>query len=183
MAGVNVCVLGSVNVGKTSLCRSFKGEFSTEQQPTVGIDMRPIVVDGKTLVLYDTAGQEQYRASTYQHCRNAAALLFVFDITSRGSFDELSSIRQSVLEKVAGTPAVFVVGNKIDISAERQVNRDDGQRRADEWEATYHEVSARTEEGVQELFSDVARKAAPPREVPDQPILADKGAADGKCCK
>jgi small GTP-binding protein len=182
MAEIKVCVLGPVGVGKTSLCRSYKGEFSLEQQSTIGVDTRPIEVDGKILVLYDTAGQEQYRATTYQYCRNAAALLFVFDITSHESFDELSTIRHAVLEKVAGTPAVFVVGNKLDLKDERHVLRDEAQTRAEEWEATYCEASAKTEDGVPELFKEVAKKESTPRQAPAEPILRDPGSSNDKCC-
>jgi small GTP-binding protein len=182
MSEIKVCVLGPVGVGKTSLCRSYNDEFSNEQQPTIAVESRAITVRGKDLVLYDTAGQEQYHATTYQYCRNAAALLFVFDIRSRESFDELSNIRHTVLEKVSGAPAVFVVGNMLDLANGRQVNRDEGQERADEWEATYFEVSARTNDRVTELFTEVAEKAVAPNAISSEPIPEDGGVLRSQCC-
>jgi hypothetical protein len=94
----------------------------------------------------------------------------------------LSNIRHAVLEKVSGAPAVFVVGNMLDLANERQVNRDEGERRAGEWEATYFEVSAKTNDGVTELFTDVAEKAVAPNAISSEPIPVDGGVLRSQCC-
>ncbi|XP_032000951.1 ras-related protein Rab-26 isoform X3 [Hylobates moloch] len=90
-----VMLVGDSGVGKTCLLVRFKdgaflaGTFIS----TVGIDFRNKVldVDGVKvkLQMWDTAGQERFRSVTHAYYRDAHALLLLYDVTNKASFDNI----------------------------------------------------------------------------------------------
>uniref|UniRef100_A0A8C0LR12 RAB26, member RAS onco family n=1 Tax=Canis lupus dingo TaxID=286419 RepID=A0A8C0LR12_CANLU len=90
-----VMLVGDSGVGKTCLLVRFKdgaflaGTFIS----TVGIDFRNKVldVDGVKvkLQIWDTAGQERFRSVTHAYYRDAHALLLLYDVTNKASFDNI----------------------------------------------------------------------------------------------
>ncbi|XP_022450237.1 ras-related protein Rab-26 isoform X8 [Delphinapterus leucas] len=90
-----VMLVGDSGVGKTCLLVRFKdgaflaGTFIS----TVGIDFRNKVldVDGMKvkLQIWDTAGQERFRSVTHAYYRDAHALLLLYDVTNKASFDSI----------------------------------------------------------------------------------------------
>lgn len=65
----------------------------SEIAPTIGASFSTFKIkltDGKVkMQIWDTAGQEKFRAMTPMYYRNANAALLVFDITSYKSFVEV----------------------------------------------------------------------------------------------
>jgi len=91
-----IALVGDSSVGKTSLMRRFTdNEFDvTTQKATIGVQfsvMRLPLHSGKIakLQVWDTAGQERYRAISAAYYRGAHAVLIVFDMTSKKSFDNV----------------------------------------------------------------------------------------------
>src|SRR5688572_14412996 len=90
-------LLGESGVGKTCLLnRLIDGTFSTSHVATVGVDfkVRDMYVDdpaAKTrtkavkICIWDTCGQEQFRAIGASYYRDADALLLVIDVTERAT--------------------------------------------------------------------------------------------------
>ncbi|XP_052468238.1 ras-related protein Rab-26-like isoform X2 [Carassius gibelio] len=88
-------LVGDSGVGKTCLLVRFKdgaflaGSFIS----TVGIDFRNKVlsIDGVRvkLQIWDTAGQERFRSVTHAYYRDAHALLLLYDVTNKASFDNI----------------------------------------------------------------------------------------------
>ncbi|PAV75479.1 hypothetical protein WR25_16232 [Diploscapter pachys] len=91
-------VLGDSCTGKTCLLVRYKdGAFLNNNFiSTVGIDYRNKVIelDGKKIKLqiWDTAGQERFRSVTAAYYRDADALLLVFDVSNRTSFENIRVI-------------------------------------------------------------------------------------------
>jgi Ras-related protein Rab-21 len=86
-----VVLLGDSRVGKTSIiARQLQGFQSPTVNPTIGCHCSEIAVgpDDSKIVLqvWDTAGQEMYRALVPVYLRNARAALLVYDVTDRESF-------------------------------------------------------------------------------------------------
>lgn len=52
---------------------------------------------------------------------------------------------------------IVLVGNKTDLHQERMVTFDDGKRLAENWKATFLETSAKQNESVDEIFSQLLR--------------------------
>ncbi|XP_061604410.1 ras-related protein Rab-37-like isoform X2 [Phyllopteryx taeniolatus] len=137
-----VMLLGDSSVGKTCILLRFKdgafvgGNFIA----TVGIDFRNKVVDVDNLKvklqIWDTAGQERFRSVTHAYYRDAQALLLLYDITSKPSFDNIRS----------------------DMAAERVVKMEDGEKLAKEYGVPFMETSAKTGVNVELAFLAIAKE-------------------------
>jgi small GTP-binding protein len=73
--------------------------------------------DVQRVIIWDTAGQEQFHSITELFYRGADGVLLVYDVTTRSSYDSMSerwlvSIRSKLPESVP----IWVVGNKIDLT-------------------------------------------------------------------
>ena len=84
-------LVGDTGVGKTSLISRFiTGQFNNEHEFTVGVEFgaKTISVNNRIIKLqiWDTAGQEEFKAVTRSYYRSSAAALVVFDTTRRDTF-------------------------------------------------------------------------------------------------
>ena len=74
------------------------------------------------LDVLDTAGQEEYSAMREQYMRTGEGFLLVYSITSRQSFEEITTFQQQILRvKDKDYFPMVVVGNKCDLESEREV--------------------------------------------------------------
>ena len=130
-AFTKLILLGDVNVGKTTLINKFaKDDGSGAANATVGVDFvkKEMRIGNKdvTIQLWDTAGQEKFESIGYAFYRGVNCCLFVFDLSDKASFDNLTKWKNNFLEKAApNKPEEFpfiLVGNKSD--KERVVQRD-----------------------------------------------------------
>nr|CAD7402259.1 unnamed protein product [Timema cristinae] len=106
--------------------------------------------------VWDTAGQERFRSMAPMYYRNANAALLVFDITQ---YDSLTSVKSWVkeLKRNVQEPMVLcLVGNKCDLEVERKVSKDEALQYACSIGATYFESSALHDQGIEEVFLNVA---------------------------
>ncbi|XP_061685087.1 ras-related protein Rab-33B-like [Syngnathoides biaculeatus] len=155
-----VLVIGDSAVGKTCLThRLSAGHFPSAAEATIGVDFRERVldVDGEMikLQLWDTAGQERFRKSMVQHFyRNVHAVLFVYDVTCRASFDSLSGWVEECRRNSLGQQVLsFLVGNKSDlrdvVRADVLVSQELAIRFAKAHNMTFFETSAKSTSGRQ----------------------------------
>jgi small GTP-binding protein len=89
--------------------------------------------------------------------RGAAVAIVVFDITHPASFDRAKKWVTELRANVSNSGIVIaLVGNKIDLEEERQVNQEDAKSYAEESGLLYFEASAKTNVNVTEIFDAVA---------------------------
>ena len=159
-----VMLIGDSGVGKTCVLIRFKdGAFlSGSFISTVGIDFRnkTIEVDLKKvkLQIWDTAGQERFRSITHAYYRDAQALLLLYDVGSRKSFENTRAWLSEIKEYAPHEAVVMLLGNKCDISKERQVKREDGEKLAADYSVPFLETSAKTGMNVDLAFEAAARE-------------------------
>jgi Ras-related protein Rab-6A len=176
-----ICFLGDQGAGKTSIIRSFvKGSFTADykvrmrrkevacvpsgvvSQATIGVDFlsKTLYMDDKTvrLQVWDTAGQERFRSLAPSYIRDSEVAVIVFDVTSRASFDSVSHWVGDV-KAVQGPEAKFViVGNKSDLSSERDVSIEEAGAMSKEMGGMFFiETSAKQGHNVKTLFHQLAR--------------------------
>jgi small GTP-binding protein len=185
-----VLMLGDSAVGKTCLVgRAVEGErgFHDQHAATVGIDMQsktfPMGDGGRArLQIWDTAGQERFRSIAAQYFRGANAVVMVYDVTRHGSFANIKSWLSSVAASAAAECALVLAGNKADVpEEERAVLREEGEALAAELGVSFYETSALTGEGVEPLFSDLARRLYAPFASPSPAsTTASPGGAPGR---
>ena len=159
---VKVVTLGSTSVGKTTLVtRWMEDRFESRFNPTItaGFQVQSIEYEDQcySLQIWDTAGQDTYRETTSFYCRDARAVLVVFDLTQRSSFDDLPGWISLLKEGCSVTPPIIIVGNKTDLacSGSRAVEAAEAQEFATENGAEYFETSAYTGMGVDDAFNQL----------------------------
>ncbi|XP_076453600.1 ras-related protein Rab-37-like isoform X5 [Babylonia areolata] len=158
-----VMLIGDSGVGKTCILVRFKdGTFlSGSFISTVGIDFRNKVVevDGTKvkLQIWDTAGQERFRSITRAYYRDANALLLLYDVTNKASFDNIRAWLAEINEYAQEDVVIMLLGNKCDSTSERVIRKEDGERLAREYGVAFMETSAKTGVNVDLAFMAVAR--------------------------
>ena len=125
-------------MGKTCLLsRYLKNQLPKSAGPTIGVEFATKSVtmdDGKTVKaqIWDTAGQEKYRAITVAHYRKALGCLIVYDITNRKTFYNVKYWLDSLMSQADNDIQVMLVGNKVDIVENdprtRQVTQDEARK-------------------------------------------------------
>ncbi|GAB5581282.1 ras-related protein Rab-37 isoform X2 [Prionailurus iriomotensis] len=159
-----VMLLGDSGVGKTCFLIQFKdGAFlSGTFIATVGIDFRNkvVTVDGVRvkLQIWDTAGQERFRSVTHAYYRDAQALLLLYDITNKSSFDNIRAWLTEIHEYAQRDVVIMLLGNKADVSSERVIRSEDGETLAREYGVPFMETSAKTGMNVELAFLAIAKE-------------------------
>ncbi|EDW85640.1 uncharacterized protein Dwil_GK23050 [Drosophila willistoni] len=158
-----VVVLGSRGVGKTRLVIKYMKNSlhrNESEVPTIAVSFFTcnIVLDQVKIKLqiWDTAGQERFRAVAPMYYRNANAAILVFDLTQYKTFTEIKSWIQELHRNVQDPMILTLVGNKMDMQAQRAVSRDEAYLFATSIGATYFETSSETEQGLEQVFLTTA---------------------------
>ncbi|XP_018364963.1 PREDICTED: ras-related protein Rab-37-like [Trachymyrmex cornetzi] len=157
-------LLGDSGVGKTSLLVQFDtGRFQPGNfAATVGIGFtnKVVTVDDTPIKLqiWDTAGQERFRSVTHAYYRDAHALLLLYDVTNKTSYDNIRAWLSEIREHANEDVVIMLLGNKSDCGTERAVKREDGERLAQEYKVPFMETSAKTGLNVELAFLAVARE-------------------------
>ncbi|KAK5895672.1 hypothetical protein CgunFtcFv8_009346 [Champsocephalus gunnari] len=157
-----VVLVGNSSVGKTSLLRSFcEGRFHPSTTATVGVDysVKTLTLDNMQVAmqLWDTAGQERYRSITKQFFRKADGVVVMFDVTVQESFKAVKPWLTNVQEAAEEGIPILLLGNKMDMDAERQVSFKEAEQLAFENKVMFFEVSAYTSKNVTESLTHLAR--------------------------
>ena len=164
-----VTFLGDTNVGKTQIIdRHVKGSFKEEYTPTVGTDntnkQYQRTINGgnrKTIQLdiWGTSGQERFKTLLQNYIKNAKAIVFVYDITKKDSFNNIKEYwLEKAKEKAHKDAVYFLVGNKTDLQNERKVEKDKAQEFAKKNDMRFFEVSAKNGYNVNKLFEKIVNE-------------------------
>ena len=160
-----VVLVGESGVGKTSIITQFVDQtFQEDQQSTTGgtFSSKALVCDGKRTIkfeIWDTAGQERYRSLTKMFYKDANAAILVFDITRKGSFDELKSYWAEQIEECSPKSIIkAIAANKDDLFEKQQVDEEEARNFAQSINAIYVSTSATKIDSINDLFIQIAKK-------------------------
>ena len=64
--------------------------------------------------IWDTAGQEKYKAITNSYYKNCQGAILVFDITMRSSFENLSGWMNEIRKHRKCEVPIIILGSRID---------------------------------------------------------------------
>jgi small GTP-binding protein len=183
-----VVILGDSKVGKTSIItRQMLGYQPAAQNATIGCHCSEIHVGVNnstvTLQVWDTAGQEMYRALVPVYLRGARAGMLVYDVTDRESFQSLGHWYDILVGVVPSGLTLFVVGNKIDLEEEAVIDDIQARRFAEVHNAQLFKCSASSGFGLTELFDAIATKVSVGIEVQKAVTSVEiEGAKTEPCC-
>ena len=145
---LKLILLGDTGVGKSSLISvSVGNQFSNIVPSTVASSFVPIkFYKGNRqyiLNIWDTAGQEKFRAMTKLFVKNAKIVIFVYAINNKSSFESLKFWVSIVKEALGDEPILALVGNKSDLYVNEQISEKIGSNYAKEIGAKFTLASAK----------------------------------------
>ena len=158
--------MGDVSVGKTSIASRYcKNSFNDHHINTIGgaYQQQKVVLPNGSMVklhIWDTSGQERFRAMTNLYYRDAQVAILTYDITNEQSFSSIDFWIKELKYKVENENMILcLVGNKCDVNSnEKKVTTLKGKNFAAEHNMIFFETSAKTGEGVKDLFVTIANK-------------------------
>ncbi|KAL6555622.1 Ras-related protein RABA5b [Orobanche hederae] len=158
-----IVVIGDSAVGKSNLLSRFaRDEFDHNSKATIGVEFQTQVmeVDGKEVKaqVWDTAGQERFRAVTTAYYRGAVGALVVYDISRKGTFENINRWLDELKTHCDTTVATMLVGNKCDLENIREVSVEEGKTLAEEQGLFFIETSALDSTNVNKAFEIVVRE-------------------------
>lgn len=138
--------------------------------------------------IWDTAGQERFHSLAPMYYRNAQASAVIYDVTKASSFEKAKSWVKELQRQANPNIVIALVGNKVDLLGQggtadedeevdgdetatatddtvnatssdlRAVPRDEAEAYAKDSGLLFFETSAKTGEGVVEVFTEIAKK-------------------------
>jgi Ras-related protein Rab-1A len=160
---LKVVVTGDSAVGKSCmLARYTDGNYSDIYLSTIGVDfkIKTINIDDNIIKLqiWDTAGQERFKVIVNSYYRSSSVVCIVFALDSRESFMNVPNWYDEATRLSLDDTKVILVGCKSDLPW--AVREDEIKQMADDYEMPWALCSARTGEGIEEVFNMLIRESA-----------------------
>ncbi|CAD8191139.1 unnamed protein product [Paramecium pentaurelia] len=170
-----VLLLGDCNTGKTTIVERYLENKLVDPQPTVGVVKRDSQIDicnsNQKAQIYDTSGNEKFRAQVLAEFKNAKAVVLVYDITDYQSFQNVQTLQKEVIRQNPNIDFWILVGNKLDLKEQRKVNIDEGKKFASQIGARFIECSAQQPSNINLIFLTIQQWTQiniQPKYVPEQ---------------
>ena len=157
-----VLLLGDSTVGKTCfLLRYCDNDFQESHLFTIGLDYRLKTMtlnNGKKIKLqiWDTAGQDKYRAITKNYYKGAHGIILIYDVTNYQTYENVKNWITQIKDEASQNVVIYLAGNKIDVKEEnRAVKTENGQKIAEEFNLKFYETSAKNGTNVNIIFENL----------------------------
>ena len=149
-----IIFVGDAGVGKTTIiARITESPFNEVYEPSIGVDFmsKSIKYCGQNIKLqiWDTAGQEKYKGLIPSYVRNSSIVFVVYDISVKRTFDNIPKWL-TFIRSIENT-TLILCGNKIDLE-KREVTKEEGEALAQKEGIAFFETSAKTAEGIKNMF-------------------------------
>ena len=163
---IKVVLVGESGTGKTSTTQQFAYKIfdpncatSISSQYVSQVINIPAINKSLKLEIWDTAGQERYRSMAKLFYQDAKIIIFVYDFTSRASFDYLINFWIPEVQITINVKNVIfgLVANKCDLYEIGSVSDEEGMDLADKINAVFQKTSAKLGLGVNTLFQNLGR--------------------------
>ena len=155
---IKAIILGETGVGKTNLINALKGiNFKEKSQSTVSMKCfektMNIFETNYKIKIWDTAGQEKFRALNKLYYQDSKVVLLVYDITDKKSFDELNTYWLNEIKNILGDdPILGLIGNKSDLISKKQVDEKVAEKFAEDYNMQFKLCSSKKDPKGFNLF-------------------------------
>ena len=159
-----ILLLGDTSVGKSCLLLRFcDNSFQEAHLTTIGLDFRLKTINLKDdrkvkIQIWDTAGEDRFRSITRNYYKGAKGILLIFDVTDKETFTHVRDWIERIHEESPEGITICLVGNKIDMNESRVISNEEGKKIADEFKIPYFETSAKSNIGVEEVFTYLVKE-------------------------
>jgi len=162
---MKIVIVGDGEVGKTCMCAAYtNGKFPEDYVPTVFDNfVAPALIDEKpvNVILWDTAGQEEYDRLRPLSYTSTDVILVCFSVVSPVSYENVEKKWIPEVQHYCPKAVMFIVGTKADLrlsTTDTFLKFEDGERLAENCGAAgYLECSAITQDGLKDVFHKAMR--------------------------
>lgn len=170
MNQVKIILWTNIGVGKTCILNRFISNiFDNETSSTTGAQFVSKTIKyekyDKSIKfdIWDTAGQEKYRSIARIFYEDALVVILVYDVTRKGSFQELSKYWIGQVRDFApGNVLIAIAANKSDLYDKEEVSDEEGAAFAKKIGAIFKTTSAKSNTGIDALFDRIGTKFIDP---------------------
>ena len=167
---IKVVLLGEAGVGKTCIIKQFtENKFDINVISSLSAQFVSKTIEytdfGKALKfdIWDTVGQERFRSIAKIFYKDAHVVILVYDITSKKSFNALNDFWiGEIKNNCNGSPLFAIIGNKNDLYMKQEVDPLDAKDLAKKIGGIFQLTSAKTAEGISQLFDIIGKKILKP---------------------
>ena len=181
---MKVIIIGDSSVGKTNIMsRYLKNQFLENSKATVGVEFgaKLFNINGHKIKaqIWDTAGQEKYKAITGAYYKGSKGAFVVYDITRKDTFESIDRWINDL--KTTGDPKlnIMIIGNKCDLDHRREVLKEQGEEKSKSFGCAFLETSALSgdniEKGFEMMISEIFKKYEKENADDDDLITVEKG--------
>ena len=167
MNEIKLLMLGGSGVGKSTFTIFYcQGIFFDKYDPTIEDTYRKEIMISEqavTVVIYDTAGAEDYSAIRDFYTKIADGFVIIYSISHRHSFERIPKYVDQIHKlNEQDNSSMVIIGNKCDLESEREVETLEGQQMAGRFDATFFETSVKfginVDEAVEALTKEIYQK-------------------------
>ena len=146
-----ILLIGDLGVGKSCvILRYVEGDFPGNIMSSIGVDFKTKQIDLDDrlikLQIWDTAGHEKFRTITTSYYKSAHAIIILYDITQKASFDHIRNWITEIDKFGKQGVLKVIVGNKLDM-----------ENLALKYGIKLWEVSAKDNTNIEEMFLDTIK--------------------------
>ena len=157
-----VVLVGDTGVGKTCIIQRYVnnnyvegGESTVASTYTYKVLNYPKLNKSISFDIWDTAGQELYRALAKNFYLNASIGILVYDIRRKSSFESIQNYWYEQLKESGEENMIIgIAGNKCDLFGEEDVDEEEVKKFAKSIGAVFKLTSCKECIGIDELFEE-----------------------------
>ena len=156
---IKIIMVGSMNVGKTSLVTKYAtgkipGQTKSTKNASYVSKHKKVNNLNFEIKLWDTAGQEKYKSLTKLFTKDAKIAILVYSIDNEESFNSLDEWLKLVKNSNDDNLILGVAGNKSDLASDKTINNERGEEYAKKIGGIFKPTSAMVDNGGIEDFID-----------------------------
>ena len=157
-----ILLIGDLGVGKSCvILRYVEGDFPGNIMSSIGVDFKTKQIDLDDrlikLQIWDTAGHEKFRTITTSYYKSAHAIIILYDITQKASFDHIRNWITEIDKFGKQGVLKVIVGNKLDMENNRKITKEAAENLALKYGIKLWEVSAKDNTNIEEMFLDTIK--------------------------
>ena len=163
---LKVVLVGDSGVGKTCIIQRYvNNDYNENNESTSTSTYTYKTLEYKefnktiSFDIWDTAGQELYRALAKNFYLNVSIGILVYDIRRKESFNAIKDYWYDQLKISGEENMIFgVAGNKCDLFQEEEVTEEEGKKFAKEIGGIFQLTSCKESIGIDDLFYECGKK-------------------------
>ena len=155
---IKVILIGDSGVGKTNIMSKYlKNQFMENSKATVGVEFGSKLFNHEghkiKAQIWDTAGQEKYKAITGAYYKGSKGAFVVYDITRKETFASVERWVNDLKSTSDPKLTIILIGNKNDMEDQRQVTKEQGEEKAKSFGCAFLETSALSGDNLDKAFT------------------------------